>query len=54
MNRDFTSEQEKIVKEELKTSHFRTVEEVIAEALQALRERKRSAMFPITRCRVGV
>ncbi len=45
MNINFTSEQEKIVKRELKRSHFRTVEEVIAKALQALRERERSAIF---------
>jgi putative addiction module CopG family antidote len=36
-------ELEKIVNEELKIGHFRTVEEVIAEALQALREREKSS-----------
>jgi len=42
MNINLTPEQEKIVKDELKTGHFRSVEEVIAEALHALRERERS------------
>jgi Arc/MetJ-type ribon-helix-helix transcriptional regulator len=32
-----TPEQEKIVKEELKSGHFRTAEELISQALQALR-----------------
>ncbi len=43
MNINLTPEQEKIVKEELKTGHFRTVEEVIGEALQVLREREQSS-----------
>ncbi len=43
MNINLTPEQEKIVKDELKAGHFRTVEEVIAEALQALRDRERSS-----------
>ena len=33
-------ELEKIVNDEMKSGHFRTAEEVIAEALQALRARK--------------
>lgn len=41
MNINLTPEQEKIVNEELKSGHFRTAEEVIAQALQALRERAR-------------
>jgi putative addiction module CopG family antidote len=45
MNIDLTPEQRKIVKEEPKTGRFHTVEEVIAEALQALRERERSAII---------
>lgn len=40
MNINLTPEQEKIVKEELSSGHFRNVEEVIAEALQALREKE--------------
>jgi putative addiction module CopG family antidote len=36
-------ELEKIVNEELKIGHFRTAEEVIAEALQALREKEKSS-----------
>jgi Arc/MetJ-type ribon-helix-helix transcriptional regulator len=40
MNINLTPEQEKIVKDELKTGHFRTVEEVIGEALQVLREKE--------------
>jgi hypothetical protein len=43
MNINLTHEQEKIVKDELKSGHFRTVEEVIAEALQALREKEQSS-----------
>jgi putative addiction module CopG family antidote len=34
-------EQEKTIKDELQSGHFRNVEEVIAEALQALREKER-------------
>jgi putative addiction module CopG family antidote len=36
-------ELEKIVNDELKFGHFRTAEEVIAEALQALREKEKSS-----------
>jgi putative addiction module CopG family antidote len=36
-------ELEKIVNEELKIGHFRTAEEVIAKALQALREKEKSS-----------
>ena len=43
MNIRLTPEQEKIIQDELKSGHFRTVEEVIAEALQALREKEKSA-----------
>jgi len=43
MNIRLTPEQEKIVEEELKSGHFRTVEQVIAEALQALREKEQSS-----------
>ena len=39
MNINLTPEQEKIVNEELRAGHFRTVEEVIGEALQALRKK---------------
>ena len=39
MNINLTPEQEKIVKDKLKSGHFRTVEEVVSEALQALREK---------------
>jgi putative addiction module CopG family antidote len=44
MNINLTPEQEKIVKDELKSGHFRTVEEVIDEALQVLREREQPSM----------
>lgn len=37
-----TLEQERIVKEELRSGHFRTAEEVIGEALRALRENDQS------------
>jgi putative addiction module CopG family antidote len=40
MNINLTPEQEKIIKEELKSGHFRSVEEVIGEALQVLREKE--------------
>jgi putative addiction module CopG family antidote len=43
MKIDLTPEQEEIVKEELKSGHFRTAAEVIGEALQALREREQPA-----------
>jgi putative addiction module CopG family antidote len=39
MNVNLTPEQEKIVRDKLKSGHFRTVEEVVGEALQALREK---------------
>lgn len=44
MNINLTPEQEKIVNEELRAGHFRTVEEVIGEALQALREKEQPAV----------
>jgi Arc/MetJ-type ribon-helix-helix transcriptional regulator len=40
MDINLTPEQEKIVQDELNSVHFRTAEEVIAEALQALREKE--------------
>jgi Arc/MetJ-type ribon-helix-helix transcriptional regulator len=40
MNIRLTPEQEAIVKSELKSGNFRTVEEVIAVALQVLREKE--------------
>ena len=43
MNVNLTPEQEKIVKEELKSGHFQTVEEVIGEALQVLREKEQAS-----------
>ncbi|MBI3664593.1 MAG: hypothetical protein HY234_16270 [Acidobacteria bacterium] len=43
MNINLTPEQEKIVKDELKSGHFRTAEEVIAEALHVLKDKKRSS-----------
>ena len=44
MHINLTPEQEKIVKDELKSGHFRTVEEVIDEALQVLHEREQPSM----------
>jgi len=38
-----TSQQEKIVQDELKTGHFRTVEEVTGQALQVPREKEQSS-----------
>jgi putative addiction module CopG family antidote len=43
MNVNLTPEQEKIVRDELKSGHFRTVEEVIGEALHVLREKEQSS-----------
>lgn len=43
MNINLTPEQERIVKDELKTGHFQSAEEVIAEALTALRQRATSS-----------
>lgn len=43
MNIKLTPEQAKIVNGELKAGHFRTAEDVIAKALQALQERERSS-----------
>ncbi len=46
MNINLTPEQEKIVKDELKSGHFRSVEEVIGEALHALHEKEQSSSTP--------
>ncbi len=43
MKINLTPEQEKMVKDELKTGHFRTAEEVIGEALQVLREKEQAS-----------
>ena len=43
MNINLTSEQERIVNDELKSGHFHTAEEVIGEALQVLREKEQSS-----------
>jgi len=43
MDINLTPEQEKIVQDELKSGHFRSVEEVIGEALQVLREKEQSS-----------
>jgi putative addiction module CopG family antidote len=43
MNINLTPEQEKIVKEELESGRFRTMEEVVGEALRALREKEQSS-----------
>ena len=42
MNIRLTPDQQRFVEAELKTGHFRTVEEVISEALQALRIKDRA------------
>ena len=46
VNINLTPEQEKIVQHQMKAGHFRSVEEVIGEALQVLQEREKSA--PVT------
>lgn len=43
MNMNLIPEQEKTVKDELKSGHFHTIEEVIAQALQVLSEKDLSA-----------
>jgi putative addiction module CopG family antidote len=43
MNVNLTPELEKLVQDELKSGHFHTVEELIGEALQALRDKERSS-----------
>jgi len=43
MNINLTPEQEKIVQDTLETGHFRTVQEVIGEALQVLREKEQTS-----------
>jgi putative addiction module CopG family antidote len=40
MNVKLTPELEKIIKEELESGHFRSIEEVIGKALQVLREKE--------------
>ncbi len=44
MNINLTPEQERIVNHELKSGHFRSAEEVIAQALVALQEKARSSL----------
>ena len=44
MNINLTPEQERIVNDELKSGHFRSAEEVIAQALLALREKEHSPL----------
>jgi putative addiction module CopG family antidote len=44
MNINLTPEQEQIVNNEVKSGHFRSAEEVIAQALVALREKERSSL----------
>jgi Arc/MetJ-type ribon-helix-helix transcriptional regulator len=44
VNINLTPEQERIVNDELKSGHFRSAEEVIAEALVALREKERLSL----------
>lgn len=43
MNINLTPEQERILKDELKSGHFNSVEELIGEALQALRAKEKPA-----------
>jgi putative addiction module CopG family antidote len=50
MNVNLTPEQEEIVKDELKSGYFRTAEEVIAQALQALREKQQSSSTSTPSC----
>ena len=43
MNIRLTPEQEKLVKEEMESGHFRSAEEVIGEALQVLRDKGKTS-----------
>ena len=43
MNITLTPEQERIVRDELKSGHFRTAEDVISHALEALREKEQAS-----------
>jgi Arc/MetJ-type ribon-helix-helix transcriptional regulator len=43
MNIRFTPEQEALVKRELESGHFRSVEDLLSKALDALREKELSA-----------
>jgi hypothetical protein len=43
MNINLTPEQEKIVKEELESGRFRTVEELVGQALHALLEKEQAS-----------
>lgn len=47
MNIRLTPEQEKIVKEELESGRFRTAEEIVGQALRALREREQASSTSI-------
>jgi len=44
MNINLTPEQERIINNELKSGHFRSAEEVIAQALLTLRDKERSSV----------
>jgi Arc/MetJ-type ribon-helix-helix transcriptional regulator len=46
MNRNLPPEQERIVNEELRSGNSRSAEEVIAKALETLREREHSSIAP--------
>ncbi len=46
MNLNLTPEQAQIINDELKNGHFRTAEEVIARALETLRESTLSSATP--------
>jgi putative addiction module CopG family antidote len=43
MNIRLTPEQERIIKEELESGRFRTAEEIVGEALRALREKEQAS-----------
>jgi len=48
MDIKLTPEQERIVQDEIKSGHFRSIEEVIGEALQALREKEQPSLAAIS------
>ena len=46
MNVKLTPEHEKIIKEELESGHFRSIEELMGKALQVLREKELALSTP--------
>jgi hypothetical protein len=54
MNVNLTAEQQQIINDELRAGHFRTVEEVIGEALKSLQKVSASTRVPTDEQRAAV